>query len=193
MRPFQSPPESVSSSLQVLPDLALAKREMCTAWEQYKQSTIKRFKDGLDFGRACHEWQAKYKAQGSRNGKGFEHLLEELAIPKTTAYRWIGRYEMKNGLRSMWNEVRDNPVALRTQSPSNSHRIERQTTFNFLLTERQRQKFNEDVKTLGGHKKVAEMFVGFVSQKASEKRAVNTARKQVGRDEEGIRRMVVGA
>jgi hypothetical protein len=144
-----------------------AKREVSTAWEQYKQSTIKRFKDGLEFGRACHEWQAKFKAQGSHNGEGFEHLLEHLGIPKTTAYRWIKRYEAKIGLRATRNEVEHDPHS----SPT----FKKRSSFDFFLTEERWQQFEEDVRLLGGHKKVANIFLHFLSQKAFEMREANAA------------------
>jgi hypothetical protein len=175
------PTEQVSTHLELVHDLSLAKREINIAWEQYRQSTIKRFKDGLEFGRACHEWQAQYKAQGSRSGKGFEHLLEQLAIPKTTAYRWIRRYEMSVALRANRNEVKDSTLTLHTKRPRNLGTLERRTSFGFFLTAEQLQQFHEDVKTLGGRKKVGEMFCDFVSQKASEARVANAEKKKADR------------
>ena len=46
---------AVSPHLQVAPDLSRAKKEISITWEQYKTSTIRHFKDGLEFGRVCHE------------------------------------------------------------------------------------------------------------------------------------------
>jgi hypothetical protein len=158
--------------LEVLSDLSLARREVSTAWERYRESTIKRFRDGLDFGRVCHGWRARYKAQGSRNGRGFEQLLEQLSIPKTTAYRWITRFEMKNGLRANRNEVKNNPSRVHIQSASHLLVVER-ISFEFLLTDEQREQFEENVKILGGHKEIAKMFFAFVSEKAREKRAAH--------------------
>jgi hypothetical protein len=170
----------------VLTDPLQAKREIKCAWEQYKQSTIKRFTDGLEFGRLCYEWQARYKSQGSRKGKGFEHVLEQLAIPKTTAYRWIKRYETRIGLRATRNEV-ENGLRRRHKRNTNIQFIDRRISFEFLLTDEQRRQLAEDVKTLGGRDQVAAMFLEFVSQKALEKRVINnsvadTSRLHVGRE-----------
>jgi hypothetical protein len=175
---------------EVHADLSLAKLEISVAWEQYKRSTIKRFKDGLDLGRVCQEWRARYRAQGSRSGKGFENLLERLAIPKTTAYRWIRRHEMKNGLSANWNEVEHNSLNRRIHSPSSICCTEKRRSFTLLLEDKRRQQFDEDVKTLGGHNRVAEMVLDFVSQKASERRAANAVKRKSGESYEGGRHMI---
>jgi hypothetical protein len=165
--------EPVSTHLELVPELSLAKEEINIAWERYKLSTIKRFKDGLEFGRTCHEWQLQHKAQGSRTGKGFEHVLEQLAIPKTTAYRWVRRYAMNEALRAKRNEVKNSNLNLHIKSQSNVDALEKRTSFGFLLTDEQRQRFERDVKTLGGRQRVGEIFFDFVSQKASEKRVAD--------------------
>jgi hypothetical protein len=56
-----------------------------------------------------YEYREKHSAQGSRNdltsshveGSGFSSLLQRLAIPETTAYRWIARYEESIGEREV--------------------------------------------------------------------------------------------
>jgi hypothetical protein len=113
----------------------------------------------------CYEWRTEYKAQGSRKGKGFDHLLGTIGIPKTTAYRWIQRYEMKNGLRAKGNEVGDG-----NQSRNGNCRSYKVTSFRFLLTVERRRQFEDDVNTLGGPESVSQMFLDFVARAALEKR-----------------------
>lgn len=186
MRPLRSLNESVAN------DITLAKQEIGGAWIRYRQSAIKYFKDGLEFGRTCHQWQARYRAQGSRSGRGFERLLEELHIPKTTAYRWIRRYEIKWGLRAKGNEVRVAPN-LDRQTPTVIRSVEERTSFVFLLTDDQRQQFCDDVRTLGGQRRVAKMFLDFVSQKAFEKRSAESVKEKTSPGREDTRHLGVGA
>ena len=155
-------------------DPSAAKREISVVWEQYKESTIRHYKDGFQFGRVCYAWRSVYTAQGSRSGKGFNRLLAELAIPRTTAYRWIRRYELKNGLRTKRNEVEDKHRSVHAVTQKRSPIVEGQVCFYFLLDEEQRYQFEEDVNALGGHERVSDMFVDFVSWKASQKRAAET-------------------
>jgi hypothetical protein len=155
-------------------DPSAAKREISAAWEQYKESTIKHYKDGLELGRVCYECRSAYTAQGSRSGKGFNHLLARLAIPKTTAYRWMRRYELKSGLRPERNDVEGKRRPVHGVTQKNSHIVEGQACFYFFLDEERRYQFEEDVNALGGYERVSEMFVEFVSWKASEKRATET-------------------
>jgi hypothetical protein len=155
-------------------DSSAAKREITVAWEQYRESTIRHYKDGFAFGRVCYEWRSAYTAQGSRSGKGFNRLLAELAIPKTTAYRWIRRYELKNGLRTKRNEVEAKHRTVHAVIQKKSQIMEGRVCFYFSLDEAQRYQFEEDVNALGGCERVSEMIVDFVSWKASEKRAAET-------------------
>jgi hypothetical protein len=164
-------------------DVSAAKHELNVAWVLYKQSTILHYKEGLDFGRVCYEWRARFKAQGSRTGQGFDHLLEKIGIPKTTAYRWIRHYEVKNGLRARRNEVGNNH-----QTGDADLMLEKRTSFHLLLTLEQRNQFEKDIKTLGGHKKVAEMFVDFVSRSAFEKRRADATIEKAFRYSEDHRR-----
>ena len=170
-----------------------AKQEIANAWDRYRQSVIKHFKDGLEFGRACHQWQAKYKAQGSRSGKGFEQLLAELEIPKTTAYRWIRRYEVKYRLRADRHEVRAPLADGLNNTPTPIQSAKERTEFVFFLTHQEREEFRQDVKTLGGERKVAAMFLEFISQKACEKRAVIGVGRKVSPHNGNIKRLAVGA
>ena len=186
-----SPPTSVH--LEAVRNSSLAQREIHAAWEQYKQSTIKCFSDGLEFGRSCFEWRAKYTAQGSRSGKGFEHLLEQLAIPKTTAYRWIRCYEMKKGLRANRDEVEGGILRPHLKGRSNIRTIEKRISFHFFLRGERQQQFAEDLKLLGGRKKVTEMFLDFVSRKATQKRAFKVSSVKASQYHEGARNRALGA
>ena len=155
-------------------DIAAARHSLTVAWASYRQSTIRHFRQGLDFGRVCYEWRTKYKAQASRKGKGFNHLLGTIGIPKTTAYRWIRRYEMKNGLRAERNEVGD-----AHQNNNGSRHSDKVTSFRFCLTPERRKEFENDVKTLGGPEIVTRIFLDFVARAASENRQrVASSRKQ---------------
>jgi hypothetical protein len=176
-------------------DVPVAKQEIASAWDRYRQSAIKHFKDGIEFGRTCHQWQVRYKAQGSRSGRGFEHLLQELGIPKTTAYRWIKRYEMKYALRADRHEVKEHPGNVDNNGAAVIRSVREKVSFVFLLTDDERLKLRQDMKILGGEKKVAEMFLQFVTQTAYEKRKMNGANGngKVGPHREDVRRFGVGA
>jgi hypothetical protein len=176
------------AKIEVQLDVSAAKLELNVAWEQYKQSTIKHYHHGIEFGQVCYDWRTRYKAQGSRSGKGFDHLLEQIGIPKTTAYRWIRLYETRNGLRARRNEVEDNDLKIDVDATCNIPSAERRTSFHFLLTEERRHKFEQDVDTLGGHKRVAEMFLEFVSEKAFEKRKTSVANRKSAWPDGSMRR-----
>lgn len=65
--------------------VAAAEREVAAAWKK-----VRRY--GLEFGRVRYECQQKFKAQGSRNGRGLRPILDKVGIPRSTAYFWIDRY-----------------------------------------------------------------------------------------------------
>ena len=153
---------------QVALDVAAARHSLSVAWTSYRQSTMLHYTQALDFGHVCHEWRAKYKAQGSRKGNGFDHLLETIGIPKTTAYRWIHRYEVKNGLRAKRNEVGD-----AHRNWNDNVRSKKPTSFRFFLSSEQGKQFEDDINTLGGPETVTEMFLHFVARSAFEKRAAD--------------------
>ncbi len=153
------------------PEGPIAKKEIGSAWIQYRQSTIKCFRDGIEFGRVCHQWQIRYRAQGSRRGKGFERVLSELNIPKSTAYRWIKRYETKKGLRPTRHEVRAKEKRSSPESSLTIAAAEGAMSFALVLNEEEGRQLRKDIETLGGEKKVTKMFLEFVSYKAAEVRA----------------------
>ena len=103
------PMRTASSTLISIPEVPAAmldgEHEINTAWQQFRQSAITANQNGFEFGCVCRDWRDRYRKQGSRKGEGFEAVLEKLKIPKTSAYRWITRYEEKHGLRTTWHEV----------------------------------------------------------------------------------------
>lgn len=54
---------------------------------------------GLEFGKLCYELQQEHTAQGSRTGGGLRATLHDVGIPYRTAYWWIDRYLIAEGLR----------------------------------------------------------------------------------------------
>jgi hypothetical protein len=168
------PLRPISQHTQLVLDQSIARRELDCAWQQYRQSTIRHYKNGLSFGSVCYEWRARYKAQGSRRGLGFDHVLEQLCIPKTTAYRWIKRFEAKCAFRDGRNEVRldQGPAAL-------SERREKRLSFHFVLTEEQHREVEEHIDVLGGHNRVSDMILEFIREKALETRVVSSTREPI--------------
>ena len=53
------------------------------------------------FGKVCCEWRDKFKAKGFRKeGDGVSPILDELGIPKSSAYYWMFRYEVSIGAKT---------------------------------------------------------------------------------------------
>lgn len=66
-----------------------AEQQIQAAWRTYQ--SVERH--GLEFGQVCYEWQQKLAERGQRvKGRGVVPILEQLGIPISTAYYWIGRY-----------------------------------------------------------------------------------------------------
>ena len=140
-------------------DFAAAEKELSLAWDNYRESMMTWKAAGLEFGAVCHQWQARYKSQGSRNGKGFERLLASLQIPKSTAYRWIKRYEIRYELRANRHEVKGSPP-----HESAAARTERTKTvvLVFPVPDGHRQEFDSDAAILGGNECLGELFSQFL-------------------------------
>jgi hypothetical protein len=156
-------------------DLCLATEEIGSAWAQYRRSTVRHYRDGIDFGGVCREWQQTFKAQGSRKHEGFERVLAQLGIPKTTAYRWIGRYEVTMRLRAIRNEVGSSKaIATSANSSGSINRIKKYFSFNLFLAPAEERQFEEDLELLGGRRQAADLFLECVSQKALAKRLAET-------------------
>jgi hypothetical protein len=84
-QPGEGQASAASPSLQFL-----AKREIEVAWVHAGKLS---HDEGIELGRVCHKWQTQFSAQGSRKGLGLRPILDEVGIPPSTAYFWIGRYK----------------------------------------------------------------------------------------------------
>ena len=68
--------------------------EIKAAWRRIE-------KYNLEFGKVCCEWRDKFKAKGFRKeGDGVSPILDELGIPKSSAYFWMFRYEVSIGAKT---------------------------------------------------------------------------------------------
>lgn len=86
---------SLHEIIESIADATAAEREILSAWREYQITE----KYGLDFGKVCCKWRDKVKSKGGggTKGQGLVQLLDELSIPKSTAYWWIDRYEVSIG------------------------------------------------------------------------------------------------
>ena len=66
---------------------------------------------GLESGRLCYDYRAKYGEQGSRTGGGLAQLLRKLNIKEGKAYYWVAAYEESIGERAK-------PVASTNTAPA---------------------------------------------------------------------------
>lgn len=163
-------------------ELLLAGQEIGNAWAQYKQSTVRHYRDGLEFGRVCRGWQTAFRAQGSRTGQGFERVLDHLSIPKTTAYRWIRRHEVKLRLRAERNEVTLPKHNANSTTAALAKAAKKKFSFHLFLTPTEQTQLKDDIELLGGRAKVTTLFLDCVSQKALEERASGNGNKTVRTD-----------
>jgi hypothetical protein len=97
-------------------DMASATQTVTAAWKAYQKSGEPL---GLKFGEEFYDWRKKFKSKGGNGtkGRGLIQLLDELNIPRSTAYYWSERYEISIGLKEEkehssingdsedWNEV----------------------------------------------------------------------------------------
>ena len=96
-----------------LKELALA--EIKAAWQRIE-------KYNLEFGKVLCEWRDRFKAQGFRKeGDGVSPILDELGIPKSSAYFWMFRYEVSTGAKTAKPE-KQKPEALLPWTPENEKR-----------------------------------------------------------------------
>ena len=84
--PLSETQNTVSPDTQRL----MAQTDIGTAWESHKHN-------GLAFGRQCHEWGEKFKAQGSRHGSTFQEILKGLDIPRHIADYWADKHKASIG------------------------------------------------------------------------------------------------
>src|SRR5271157_572074 len=86
LRPLRVHTKHASPSMMTLKQQALV--EIKAAWQRIE-------KYNLEFGKVCCEWRDKFKAKGFRKeGDGVSPILDELGIPKSTAYWWMNQYEI---------------------------------------------------------------------------------------------------
>jgi len=85
-----APPREVAGPNPANPLHLQAKQEIEKAWEHSGKRTKE---EGMELGRVCQKWQEMFSAQGSRTGMGLRPILDEVGVPYSTAYFWIGRYK----------------------------------------------------------------------------------------------------
>jgi hypothetical protein len=92
--------------------------EIKAAWQKIE-------KYNLEFGKVCCEWRDKFRAQGFRKeGDGVSPILDELGIPKSTAYFWIFKYEVSIGAKTA-NPQKQKPEAPPIWTPADEKRANR--------------------------------------------------------------------
>lgn len=162
----------------VIPNVAgPSEHELKQAYQRLIEANDAHRQRGLDFGKLCYQLREQHSNQGSRKNQGFEAVLNRLAIKKTTAYRWIKKYELKHGLRATRYEVNGKQ---QKQTKPRPPAITRHVALDGdLPAGYEREKWDEDVKMLGGSKKIWPMFVQFVQQQAEAKRRMQTGSKKV--------------
>jgi hypothetical protein len=76
----------------------ITQAEVQQAWTAYRTTE----KHGVELGRVLFEYRETHKSKGGfgSEGKGLVQLLNELVIPRSTAYWWIDRYEISVGLKA---------------------------------------------------------------------------------------------
>ena len=89
-------------------DIASVKREIASAWSEYKKTE----RYGLKFGEICYEWQQKLATKGGcgTKGKGLVQVLDELNVAKSTVYWWIDRYKESAGIAGKKEVVQPGPT-----------------------------------------------------------------------------------
>jgi hypothetical protein len=108
-----SPRAAVKMSLK---EQALA--EIKSAWQRIE-------KYNLEFGKVCCEWRDRFKARGFRKeGDGVSPILDELGIPKSTAYFWLNKYEISIGVKPAKPE-KQKPEAPSLWTPADEKRANR--------------------------------------------------------------------
>jgi hypothetical protein len=92
--------------------------EIKAAWQRIE-------KYNLEFGKICCEWRDRFKAKGFRKeGDGVSPILDELGIPKSSAYFWMFRYEVSIGAKTAKPE-KQKPEAPSPWTPENEKRANR--------------------------------------------------------------------
>jgi hypothetical protein len=112
---FRVHAKHASPSTMTMKDQAVA--EIKAAWQKIENYN-------LEFGKVCCEWRDKFKARGFRKeGDGVSPILDELSIPKSSAYYWMNRYEISIGAKPKL--PKQNPEATAFWTPANEKRANR--------------------------------------------------------------------
>jgi hypothetical protein len=104
-------------------------KSLWTALRVAEEQTEKR---GLQFGQAMFEYREKHSASGRRTDlvpsgtrlETFEEFCDRIDIPRTTAYRWIAKYEESIGTRL----PKPNPDNRPSETTSNEVKVEAEPT-----------------------------------------------------------------
>jgi hypothetical protein len=113
---FRVHAKHASPSTMTLKEQALA--EIKAAWQRIE-------KYNLEFGKVLCEWRDRFKARGFRKeGDGVSPILDELGIPKSSAYFWMFRYEVSIGAKTARPE-KQKPEAPSIWTPDNEKRANR--------------------------------------------------------------------
>jgi transposase-like protein len=75
----------------------------------YKALAAAQQRPGIEFGRLCFNFRKRSKVVSG--GTTFDSTLDKLDIPRSTAYRWIARYEESIGMREKSEPAPKKPVA----------------------------------------------------------------------------------
>jgi hypothetical protein len=73
----------------------VSKSQLKRGWEEYRRDAEPK---GLAFGKLCYDFRTA--AEVVQGGTSFRATLNELGIPKSTAYFWLQRHEIFLGLRT---------------------------------------------------------------------------------------------
>lgn len=160
---------STPHSIEVMPAVAgiapTTELELKQAYQRLIAADKALTERGLEFGKLCYELRKQNKKQGNHSREGFEAVLQRLSIAKTTAHRWIRRYEEKKGLRAKRHEA-----STKTTKPKQAADSQHVGLEGNLPAKYPRSKWDADVETLGGQKKVWLLFCEFIQKQADAKR-----------------------
>lgn len=89
-------PGEPSTALTLAPTVEIrAAEELLPLFDAYERADTSRHLVGRELGKALAKWRDRYRAQGSRKGRGFSCLLENLHIPRRTAYNLIKKVTLR--------------------------------------------------------------------------------------------------
>src|SRR5438045_1625623 len=85
-----------TSALESRDNIAVPRQKIASAWHAYRRDGEPL---GLALGRVLCEYRDDHRSRGGNGtkGQGLVQALDELNIPKSTAYFWMNRYEVSIG------------------------------------------------------------------------------------------------